>query len=55
MIAGGAPLSEINNHIDNYVGAQLASKSDETAARGLTSGLVEGKNYHVSPSYASGS
>lgn len=53
MIAGGAPLSEINNHIDNYVGAQLASKSDETAARGLTSGLVEGQNYHVSPQYTS--
>ena len=55
MIAGGAPLSEINNHIDNYTAAGLASAASETRARGLTSGLTEGKNYHVSPSYASGS
>lgn len=54
MIAGGAPLSEINNHIDNYTAAGLASSASETRARGLTSGLTEGKNYHVSPSYASG-
>jgi hypothetical protein len=54
MIAGGAPLSEINNHIDNYTAAGLASSASETKARGLTSGLTEGKNYHVSPKYASG-
>lgn len=53
MIAGGAPLSEINNHIDNYTAAGLASSASETRARGLTSGLTEGKNYHVSPNYAS--
>ena len=55
MIAGGAPLSEINNHIDNYTAAGLASTASEAKARGLTSGLTEGKNYHVSEKYKSGS
>ena len=53
MIMGGAPISEINNHIDNYVAAGTTSAADEAKARGLTGGLTEGKNYHTSPSYTS--
>ena len=47
MIMGGAPLTDINNFIDNYVGAGTTSKASENKARGLTANLTEGVNYHA--------
>ena len=46
MIKGGAPVTKINEFIDNFTSSGTVSKAQEDKARSLTGNLNPGVNYH---------